>query len=89
MPSNEEAPSEQPRTRVLILAPVGRDAALACGVLNREQLTAEVCPNVPDLISKLQAGAGTAVIAVMGAGNRDPERFQAQAKSLCVDGCPG
>ena len=42
MPSNEEAPSEQPRTRVLILAPVGRDAALACGVLNREQLTAEV-----------------------------------------------
>ena len=63
MPSNEEAPSEQPRTRVLILAPVGRDEALACGVLNREQLTAEVCPNVPDLISKLQAGAGTAVIA--------------------------
>ncbi|HTB19421.1 MAG TPA: ATP-binding protein [Bryobacteraceae bacterium] len=63
MPSNEEAPSEQPRTRVLILAPVGRDAALACGVLNREQLTAEVCPNVPDLIAKLQAGAGTAVIA--------------------------
>ena len=27
------------RTQVLILAPVGRDAALACGVLEREQLS--------------------------------------------------
>ncbi len=30
---------EASRTRVLILAPVGRDAELACGVLEREQLS--------------------------------------------------
>jgi signal transduction histidine kinase len=50
-------------TRVLILAPVGRDAALACAVLQREQLTPEICTSLPELISALQAGAGTAVIA--------------------------
>jgi len=55
--------SDVSRTRVLILAPVGRDAALACSVLAREQLVAEICLNVPELISSLRAGAGTAVIA--------------------------
>ncbi len=63
LPDSEQAGDETQRTRVLILAPVGRDAALACGVLNREQLRAEVCAGVPELISKLRAGAGTAVIA--------------------------
>jgi len=63
LPSNEADAAEIPRTRVLILAPVGRDAALACSVLEREQLTAEICPDVAELISKLRAGAGTAVIA--------------------------
>src|SRR3984957_5822121 len=57
------SPEAASRTRVLILAPVGRDAALACGVLERERLTAEICSGVPELISRLSAGAGTAVIA--------------------------
>ena len=57
------SPEAASRTRVLILAPVGRDAALACGVLERERLTAEICTSVPELISRLSAGAGTAVIA--------------------------
>ena len=39
------------RTRVLILAPVGRDAALASAVLNQEQLIAEICTDVTQLIS--------------------------------------
>jgi signal transduction histidine kinase len=51
------------RNRVLILAPVGRDSALACGVLLREQITSEICADVPKLISALGAGAGTAIIA--------------------------
>jgi signal transduction histidine kinase len=51
------------RTRVLILAPVGRDAALACAVLKHERLTAEICSNVDDLIARLREGAGVAVIA--------------------------
>jgi signal transduction histidine kinase len=47
----------------LILAPVGRDAELAHGVLLREHLTAEICADLVDLISCLEAGAGAAVIA--------------------------
>jgi signal transduction histidine kinase len=60
---NETLANETQRTRVLILAPVGRDAALACAVLQHEHLTAEICADVPELILSLHAGAGTAVIA--------------------------
>ncbi len=59
----EVQPNETPRSRVLILAPVGRDATLAAAVLSHEQLTAEICPSVSELIAELRAGAGTAVIA--------------------------
>ncbi len=58
MPASELSPS-----RVLILAPVGRDAELARGLLQREHLDAETCSDVGELISGLEAGAGTAVIA--------------------------
>ena len=40
----KRARDEITRTRVLILTPVGRDAALACGVLEREQLSAGDLP---------------------------------------------
>jgi signal transduction histidine kinase len=60
---NEPVVREISRARVLILAPVGRDAELACAVLAREQLTAEICPTMKELLSSLRAGAGTAVIA--------------------------
>ncbi len=63
MHANETPRDDVTRNRVLILTPVGRDAALACGVLEREELSAEICPNVEHLIWKLRAGAGTAVIA--------------------------
>ena len=42
---------------------MGRDAELACRLLEREHLTAEICPDVGELISALRAGAGAAVIA--------------------------
>jgi signal transduction histidine kinase/FixJ family two-component response regulator len=58
MPASESAPS-----RVLILAPIGRDAELARGLLEREHLDAETCSDVEELISRLESGAGTAVIA--------------------------
>src|ERR1700733_5512390 len=63
LPSAESGPNEIPRNRVLILAPVGRDAELARGVLLREHLTPEICSDVGDLISRMEAGAGAAVIA--------------------------
>ena len=63
MAASEGTADEIERTRVLILAPVGRDAALACAVLKHEQLTAEICVDVPELIAQLRMGAGAAVIA--------------------------
>ena len=50
-------------TRVLILPPVGRDAELAHSVLKQEQLQAEICSDLNKLVSELELGAGTAVIA--------------------------
>ncbi len=63
MPNLDLATNEVSPTRVLILAPIGRDAELARSLLEREDLSAEVCPDLGDLISRLEAGAGTAVIA--------------------------
>jgi signal transduction histidine kinase len=50
-------------SRVLILAPVGRDAELACRILQSEQLTGVVCPDIECLLARIEAGAGTALIA--------------------------
>src|SRR5579863_8960052 len=63
LPLGDAAANPSPAARVLILAPIGRDAALACAVLEHEQLSAEICESVPDLIARLREGAGTAVIA--------------------------
>jgi len=60
---SEGTSQEALRSRVLVLAPLGRDAALASGVLKHEHLTAEICADVPELVHKLRAGAGAAVIA--------------------------
>jgi len=54
--------SEPLRNRILILTPTGRDAQLACGILQQHQLRAETCVNLADLRSKLEQGAATAVI---------------------------
>jgi signal transduction histidine kinase len=59
MPTTREAV----RNRVLILTPFGRDGQLACSVLEQDQLAAEVCPSVSDLLRNLEAGAGAAVVA--------------------------
>jgi len=55
--------SESASSRVLILAPIGRDAELARRLLEREHLDAEACSDVGELIYGLEAGAGAAVIA--------------------------
>src|ERR1051326_2978289 len=54
--------SDPLRNRILILPPTGRDAQLACGILQQHQLRAETCVNLADLRSKLEQGAATAVI---------------------------
>jgi signal transduction histidine kinase/FixJ family two-component response regulator len=49
--------------RVLVLAPTGRDAALACQILNQAGLTCEPCLDEASLFAEIEAGAGTAILA--------------------------
>src|SRR5664279_3745567 len=49
--------------RALILASVGRDAALAAAILAEAKIEALPCKNVPDLVTELRKGAGFAVVA--------------------------
>ncbi len=51
------------RKRVLILAPTGRDAALACEALAGAGLSAEACADMGALCREVAAGAGAALIA--------------------------
>jgi signal transduction histidine kinase len=49
--------------RLLVLAPTGRDAGLVAGVLRDASLLPDVCSGVEELARKLEAGAGTALVA--------------------------
>jgi PAS domain S-box-containing protein len=51
------------RSRVLILAPTGRDAAAALEQLCAASLSGIICADIVELIGKLDEGAGVAVIA--------------------------
>jgi signal transduction histidine kinase/CheY-like chemotaxis protein len=57
------ASAESGLNRVLVLAPFGRDAALARAVLERAGLVCETCPSVAELPRCLDDGAGVAVVA--------------------------
>src|SRR5258707_8420964 len=49
--------------RVLVLAPVGRDASLTCELLAAGGIYCEACADGNDLCERLVRGAGTLVIA--------------------------
>jgi signal transduction histidine kinase/ActR/RegA family two-component response regulator len=55
-------PDVLPHERVLVLAPLGRDAALLCEVLRRAGLTAVACDGMSALVSHLEGGAGAALV---------------------------
>ncbi len=48
--------------RVLVLAPRGRDAAIAADLLSRNAIDAFVCASMTDLLDALQLGAGAVLI---------------------------
>src|SRR5688572_15405076 len=48
--------------RVLILAPVGRDGTIACDVLSRAGMAAEICGGIDALCEAIVAGAGVALL---------------------------
>ena len=49
--------------RVLILAPIGRDAALLAGTLAAEGIESAVAPNMEALLEMLPQGVGSAIVA--------------------------
>ena len=51
------------RTRVLVLAPTGRDGDAAADQLRAAGLSAVVCKDILNLIEALQEGAGVAIVA--------------------------
>jgi signal transduction histidine kinase len=57
------SPDRSDEDRVLILAPWGRDAALAASVLEDAGLATQICPGPASLFAEYEAGAGAAVIA--------------------------
>ncbi|MEA2464103.1 MAG: hypothetical protein QOJ98_1850 [Acidobacteriota bacterium] len=55
-------PPESLNERILILAPTGRDAELACAALRNAGLQAEICPTVEALCSEMERGVGAAIL---------------------------
>jgi signal transduction histidine kinase/ActR/RegA family two-component response regulator len=60
---NEGASRQHADERVLVLAPTGRDAELAGGVIRHAGLTVVECPSARHLIRELTAGVGVALVA--------------------------
>ena len=56
------APTEALEQRVLVLAPSGRDAALACEVLQSAGFLAEAAPTLAELCARVADGAGAVVL---------------------------
>lgn len=56
------ANTEQLEQRVLVLAPIGRDAQAAAQHLADSKLDSVVCDDVEDLLVKLREGAAIAVV---------------------------
>ncbi len=48
--------------RALVLAPHGRDAAIAASVLSEADVGPHICPNLQQLVEQLNNGAGLVVV---------------------------
>jgi hypothetical protein len=59
------------RSRVLILAPVGRDAALTQALLTGAGIDSRICSGLGDLQPNLTEGAGAAVVAEEALNGKD------------------
>jgi len=57
--------------RALILAPSGRDASVAKGVLEELNIDADICDGLPTLVRELERGAGLALVSVDAFTARD------------------
>src|SRR5689334_5408765 len=58
-------------SRTLVLAPNGRDAVVAKGILRDANLRGEICLDVDELVTELKRGADTAIITEEAVHNHD------------------
>jgi signal transduction histidine kinase/ActR/RegA family two-component response regulator len=58
----KEPKTEQQEGRVLILAPTGRDAELACRVLSNAGISPQACGGMEEFCREVEAGAGAALL---------------------------
>jgi CheY-like chemotaxis protein len=66
MPEKPEAKQDNLRVndlRVLVVAPVGRDAKLICNLLARAGVVGEICDHVDQACAGVAEGAGAAILA--------------------------
>jgi signal transduction histidine kinase len=63
--------TDTPSTRILILAPHGRDAVVAKGILRDANLRGDICLDVDDLVTELKRGADTAIVTEEAVNNHD------------------
>jgi PAS domain S-box-containing protein len=72
-----------PEKTALVLAPHGRDAAVAVGILREAEIAATAVADLAELASRLRSGAGYAIVtedALRGADLRDVAGFIADQK---------
>ena len=55
----------------LILAPVGRDAAIAAGMLREARIPSVICPELDSLVRELDSGVGFSVVTEEALLGRD------------------
>jgi hypothetical protein len=67
--------------RAVILAPQGRDARIAAGILQEGGLIADICKDLQGLIVEVATGAGVAVLT--DDAIRDTENDRSGFKSFC------
>jgi signal transduction histidine kinase/CheY-like chemotaxis protein len=67
----------------LILAPVGRDAAVAAGMLSESKIPSMICPDLDSLVRELSGGVGFVVITEEALVGRD-----LRAVTSWIDGQP-
>jgi len=65
------APAASVSERVLIVAPLGRDASIAAAILGEAGRPLFICPDLPCLLQELSHGVGVALIAEEALQNAD------------------
>ena len=61
----------------LILAPVGRDAAIAAGMLREARIPSVICPDLDSLVRELSGGVGFSLVTEEALLGRDLRRLSA------------